>query len=189
MRVDIWSSQREQATILPDSGLKVLVKTIPHKDNKHLMIWKPKALKPSINLSVGPAQVEDLVREAEDRFLSHTQEVSERRQKRKGNPELHELVKLGSIFVTSWGYEQTNIEFFQVIERKETMVVIRPIKQQQGEATSWCSAKTIALPNEFFGEPMKKRLAFDCGKPSISIYSFASAYLWDGKERHCSWGH
>jgi len=42
-------------------------------------------------------------------------------------------VKVGDIFYTSWGYEQTNIDFFEVVAVTAKMATIKPIKQKRKE--------------------------------------------------------
>jgi hypothetical protein len=70
-------------------------------------------------------------------------------------------VKIGDVFRSSWGYDQTNVDFYQVISVTRAMVEVRAIRQDI---------------DDFRGEPMKKRVNMQGGEPSISIYSFANAY-------------
>ena len=39
-------------------------------------------------------------------------------------------VKVGDLFVYSWGYDQTNVDFFEVIEKKTKSFVMRAIAQK-----------------------------------------------------------
>ncbi len=43
-------------------------------------------------------------------------------------------VKIGDLFYTSWGYEQTNVDFFQVVAVKgKTSVLVRQVRPQLAE--------------------------------------------------------
>jgi hypothetical protein len=92
----------------------------------------------------------------------------ERREKRKA--EGHKF-KVGSILRCSWGYDQTNIDYFEVTALiGARMVEIREIEQaSHGEWTGKC----VPLPGKYRGKPMRKLAQGD----SVKIYSFAHAYL------------
>lgn len=112
-------------------------------------------------------------------------------------------VKVGDIFVASWGYDQTNLDFFQVIALKGMKsVMIRevklPIKEERG--TSWASREvSFKITNEIL-EPaeyssfvkdqqkgMLKRLMGTRDNPYIDLSSFANARLYRGEELYESW--
>lgn len=61
-------------------------------------------------------------------------------------------VKVGDIFYASWGYEQTNVDFFQVIELKgESSVIVREVSLEILEETPTCSMaadRKYKLPSE-----------------------------------------
>lgn len=61
-------------------------------------------------------------------------------------------VKVGDLFYTSWGYEQTNVDFFQVIELVgESSVRVREVYPQMTNESPTCSMaadRTYAITNE-----------------------------------------
>lgn len=64
---------------------------------------------------------------------------------------------VGDILYTSWGYEQTNVEFYQVIELKgKTVVVVREIKREIIES-SYMAGNVIPVPNAFIGDAIERR--------------------------------
>lgn len=95
--------------------------------------------------------------------------------------------EVGDVFNTSWGYEQTNVEFYQVIERNgKTGVVIQEIAHESVKETSWCSDEVKPVKNAFIGEPMTKRL----GVYGIKINDVARASRTDwNATHHRSWGY
>ena len=67
-------------------------------------------------------------------------------------------VEVGDIFVYSWGYGQTNVEFFQVIEKKKKSFVMKAIgKKYLHEAPSGDMSDNVKpIKNSFNGDPIVK---------------------------------
>lgn len=59
--------------------------------------------------------------------------------------------KVGDIFRTSWGYDQTNVEFFEIVEIKKKMAVLRGLKQARVETSSMVGI-CAPLPGDFIAE-------------------------------------
>ena len=85
---------------------------------------------------------------------------AERKAQIKANAEeLRAAVKVGSIFCYSWGYEQTNINFYQVIEIKgKSTLIIREIAKESVKQTGWASDEVVPAVNQFVGAPETVRL-------------------------------
>jgi hypothetical protein len=99
--------------------------------------------------------------------------------------------QIGDILETVWGYEQTNVDFFQIVEVLPMSIRVRPICGETVESTGPFSARVVALKNRFADEALPKlvRLMIDkSGKPYCSIEGH-NLYVWDGKPSHCSWGY
>lgn len=92
-------------------------------------------------------------------------------------------VIVGDIFVSSWGYDQTNVDFYQVIKTTPKTIALRQIAKQvtrkRGEPTEY----VMPIANKFQGPTLRKKLKEYNGQPYVSLSSFASAYKWDGKEK------
>ena len=54
-----------------------------------------------------------------------------------------ESLKPGTILYDTWGYEQTNVEFYRVLERKGSKVLIQELACKPLEATGWASDRVI----------------------------------------------
>lgn len=100
--------------------------------------------------------------------------------------------KVGDILVSSWGYGQTNVDFYKVTKLSPSgkSITIQSIKSVTTE-TGFMSGNSVpAVPHEvsdYKGEPMTKRVNLTNDGYSVSIASYASACLWDGKPRYTSW--
>lgn len=81
-------------------------------------------------------------------------------------------LEVGDILSSHWGYDQTNVDYYQVTALiGEHMVEIREIGCQS-EETGWLQGKSVPAPNKFIGEPMRK-IARD-GYINLTSYSGAS---------------
>lgn len=97
-------------------------------------------------------------------------------------------LQIGSILYASWGYEQTNIDFYQVIDLIGTStVVLREIAQEKiTERNDAFCGKIKAKPNCFIDEPFRKR-ANEQGR--VRMNSFSHASIWDGTPLYYSSYH
>ncbi|EJC3740827.1 MULTISPECIES: hypothetical protein [Enterococcus] len=64
--------------------------------------------------------------------------------------------KVGDIFYSSWGYEQTNVTFWQIIKLTEKTAWFRPIKKQTVKNYTSMSGETMPIPNEFIDYPLAR---------------------------------
>jgi hypothetical protein len=62
--------------------------------------------------------------------------------------------KVGDILRTSWGYDQTNVEYFEITEIKGKYATLREIAAESTE-TGWMTGRCAPLPGEFL-EPRFK---------------------------------
>jgi len=101
--------------------------------------------------------------------------------------------KVGDILISSWGYDQTNVDFYKVLKISPSgkSVSIQRIKGTIAEKGGYMSGEaTVAIPHEVaeFDNKVMTKLA----KPNrdgygVKIKNYAWAYLWDGKPHYCSW--
>jgi len=64
---------------------------------------------------------------------------------------------VGDILSAQWGYDQTNVDWFEVTALiGATMVEIREICEDR-EETEWLQGKTVPLPGTYKGEPMRRK--------------------------------
>jgi hypothetical protein len=91
-------------------------------------------------------------------------------------------VIVDDIFVSSWGYEQTNVDAFQVVEKiGNATVVLRPIACRTVEGTEvshGMAQNVVPVHNAFIGEEKITKRITEYG---IKINSYSSAFQWDGK--------
>lgn len=61
-------------------------------------------------------------------------------------------VKVGDISYTSWGYEQTNVNFYQVIRVTAKRATVRKIKSKIVEQNNMLGGKKLPIKDEFVNE-------------------------------------
>lgn len=111
------------------------------------------------------------------------QRVAASRAERRATRSKPHKLQVGHMLVSSWGYEQTNVDFYQVTRViSATMVEIRAIGSTTVKEDSWASGKCVPCPDAFKGEPMRRRVS---DGDRVRITDNQSARLWDG--RPMSW--
>jgi len=108
------------------------------------------------------------------------QEQIKRAQLKK---ELINPFKLGDILYYSWGYDQTNIDFWQVVKITPKTIDVRRLSQEVTEYTGFMSENVIPLKDSFIGNRIvTKHLQIDrAGKVYIS-----GLWNYDGKPKNQS---
>lgn len=92
-------------------------------------------------------------------------------------------VKIGDVFYDSWGYEQTNIDFYQVVDLKgSTTVVLRPVNKKY-RSIGYCSDMVTPIKDDFKQGKYKTRLLSN-GEETISkrVREFGSGNIVVGSE-------
>jgi len=120
----------------------------------------------------------------------------EKEEKRQANLNVKasDFYKIGDILVCSWGFEQTNIEFYQVTEIKEKTIVARVISQivETGSYYSHGMAcNVLPEPNSFIIEGGTDKLTYQLRVKANGYLSKPKSYYyihkWDGRPMYCSW--
>lgn len=96
-------------------------------------------------------------------------------ERRKARFQPHGLVG-GEVLRTSWGYEQTNVEYYEVVGVRGQMIELREIAQTRTEEGYLCG-KTQPVPGAYIGEAFSRRVSMSGGSPSVKIHQSATAYL------------
>lgn len=112
----------------------------------------------------------------------------ERRQQRNAPHTLG----AGTILSCSWGYDQTNVQWFKVVgtagrNTVELVEIAGETTNEDKSGYSSMSSHVVPVPEQTKGQPAKYRVDMAGGAPSVKIHSFALAYVWDGKPKYCSW--
>lgn len=95
-------------------------------------------------------------------------------------------ITAGAIFSSSWGYDQTNIDYYQVTRATAKTVWLRPIAQTTAEVTGSMSETVQPVPDDFTGDEFRRKVKPYGPEPFININECAIARLWNGAAQHQS---
>lgn len=105
-----------------------------------------------------------------ERIAKTRAEKAERRAKPHG-------LKVGDILRSSWGYDQTNIDYYEVTRLiGAQMVEIREIAARAQE-TGFMSGDSVPAPGQYIGKPERRRVSDHGERDSVKVSECAHAYL------------
>tara|TARA_R100000655_G_scaffold27158_1_gene55544 strand:+ start:279 stop:623 length:345 start_codon:yes stop_codon:yes gene_type:complete len=97
-------------------------------------------------------------------------------------------ITVGTILRRSWGYDQTNVDFYVVTRTTKTTITFAPIAKDveyTGTSTDYATPRIVGEKPVIIGSDTLRRKVNDYGNgPSIRIASYAgagNAYVWSGK--------
>ncbi len=93
-------------------------------------------------------------------------------------------VSVNDVLASSWGYEQTNVSFYQVISlHGKKTVTVRKISSEVCRDGAMSGYKKPIL-NDFIGEPLRRQVKEYDSVPLIKIEDFESARLTTLDKEH-----
>lgn len=105
--------------------------------------------------------------------------------KKKITPKVSENFEVGTILVNSWGWEQTNIDFFCIVERKGQYVTVLPMKKAESNEIGFMTNDVTPLEIINEAKPRRKKIMIYDGKESgFSFGNYSGAGYckpWNGK--------
>lgn len=186
-------------TILRSKLANVTFATRPSARNpEHIWVkaWKGNARVPAWNYTFSTqaraeAAAKELVESVRRSEARRAEQVAERKTKRAAlKASDHWMV--GDVVYTSWGYDQTNVEYYQVVSLKPKSVIVRQISVNSSDRGQPGGGKVAPRRYEFVGPeilcPINEHGHFTAGpcwnkeKPSYRH----NCYKWDGKAVYTS---
>lgn len=154
-----------------------------------IKMWKKKSQKPYAFYKFRNEEhrQEYLNREIES-IKQRREQISKRKTEESEKVTLmRNQIQVGDIFSYSWGYDQTNVEFFQVTEVSKTRksVTVREIQSKliPNEGKGTMSGYCQPVKDFFIGEPLKKTI-----KPYGISFQFGNGTLTTPESKHyTSW--
>lgn len=120
-------------------------------------------------------------------FLDSLEKRAETRAKAKVDRMKPHTLKVNDILSASWGYDQTNVDFFKVVSTTKNSVRVVEIGQNLVEMTGDMTETVTADPDNVLSTPKLYRV--DARYNSICIKNFIVASPWDGKPKYQSHTH
>lgn len=118
-------------------------------------------------------------------YLGKLQGAARRQAERRAEQAVKRAVghklQAGDVLRCSWGYEQTNIDYYEVTRLiGKRMVEIRKIGAESIESGGM-TGECVPRPGHYIGEPMRKTVS-DYDGQSVRIASYASAHKIEPRE-------
>jgi hypothetical protein len=189
--IDFYKRQREQAEDM--QYMKVYKNEAGGKF--YVLLFKPRAINPFGNYYFNDeASRGKYIAKNLEALKNYQEEHKKLRQEWRGTNEQREKIKVGDIFCCSWGYEQTNVDFYQVVFKSTAgaTVGLREIACESVGLTGNSMADHVIPRKDVFitnAPIIKKRVQFSGGNPVLTMSSYSSASLWrsDSKPEYRSW--
>lgn len=138
-----------------------------------LTVWSGKSKKPIFhhlveNRTAGAAVIAEMEEFARGKFEAEEEKKLRRTQDAQENRDKYTV---GAILRKSGGYEQTNIDYYQITERSQSgaTIVCRPIASRIVRSAGFMAEIVAPVPGEFIGPAIKKR---------VTAYGVQFAYGW-----------
>lgn len=167
---------------IPKNSLEILQDETNHvvysyqKDGRACAIaYAGRRKKPEWNYRFGSNKERD---EYINNYLNKRKEIKKEDDKRKANEkkrkdEEFKNIKVGDVFVSSWGYEQTNVDAYQLVELKGKTGTFKEIGFMSLKSTGPDAEYVRPIKDKFINkESFKKRLNGN----SFKISSFQHAF-------------
>lgn len=90
-------------------------------------------------------------------------------------------IKIGDIFYNSWGYDQTNIDFYQVVKTTDKTVTLRQIKGVSNDYNAYqMSGSAVAIKNAFCTDKLLRKTPYLMGGEWRINFEYGAGSQWDG---------
>ncbi|MFL8078257.1 hypothetical protein [Xanthomonas vasicola] len=116
-------------------------------------------------------------------FTTRRQQLADAQAERRAEAKRPHTLTVGAVLVSSYGYEQTNVDFYEVVAVHNRTVTLRELVQERQD-TGHMSGTTIPVPGQYKqGEPIRKRVN---PRNGVKLSSSAYAHPWDGRPQYWS---
>lgn len=144
--------------------------------------YRKTAGKPEFNnLYSVKEQAEEKIQNFFKSINQHSEFVADRRKARNAPHSFN----VGDIIYNSWGYDQTNIDFYEVVRKTPHFVFIRELQGKSGEGTGPFSGTISACPGMYASDKIEQHAATG----TYVTMRHGCGSKWDGQPKHNSWGH
>jgi hypothetical protein len=116
----------------------------------------------------------------------------EKRQRREADAAVSaaDFYKVGDIVLNTWGYEQTNVDFYEVVKVGNKTIDIKEIGAATVEGSMYSHGMACELtpePRKFLVNGKSYRLKVKAGGGLSNPESYYYMHKWNGRPQYCSW--
>ena len=163
------------------------MKAIAYKGKSNKPLWHYRFLKMSDMDCRINSTIESVLKEVESKRIK-----AEKLAELKADFDIRKFLKVGDILQNTWGWEQTNNDFYQIIEIKgKGKLVCRELCQDYRE-TGFMSGQTKPIKDSFLKDETEilnltcKAEVSEQGFKICNPESYYYFHVWNGKESYSS---
>jgi len=181
--IESFIRMHEGAT-MEESGTLKIITYISRRNMPCMAIFHGKSAKMDVNYAYRTTTDRD---EAIERYKQADKKRTDYKERMKAERrEFKHSLQKGSILVSSWGYEQTNVNYYEVTHViSDRTVEIREIHKSIDQKGPM-SGHAVPCPGEFKDDFEPKRCLVSYGN-SVKVNDYRSAHVWDGTPNYVSW--
>lgn len=166
--------------VLIESYSKYRIITFLKNEISNILIYQNNKVKPYLfRCSKDSGEIQNIVNYYKKKFDDEAKRLANYFE---GKKEQAKNITKGSILYSSWGFEQTNINFYIVLERKNTKLIVQEVAQLRTysrDDSGTCKPNI----NKLIGEPFERRLTkYAC----ININTVEHASLYNNETLYWS---
>lgn len=121
-----------------------------------------------------------------DRTIKEFFESNERslklKEEQKQARNVPSTLKVGDIVYNSWGFEQTNVDFYEVVRANAAYVWLQSLNQEITSATGSMSGYCVAVKGTAHGDITKHKV----NNGNSVCFRHGCGSVWDGKPKYYS---
>ena len=127
-------------------------------------------------------RTEEAREDAIQRYVDGQRANAEYKASKRASKKNPNTLAIGDVLYTSWGYDQTNVDYYDLVDKPSThFVVIRKVASEIVESNG-ASTRVVALPGQFISEG--KRVKANAQNEVRISDGRGHAYQWDGQPKH-----
>lgn len=90
-------------------------------------------------------------------------------------------IQIGDIFYNSWGYDQTNIDYYQVVSTTKSTISLRQIKYKGNYNSFYMSGTKIPVKDSFCNNEILRKTPYLMSGQWRVNFECGAGGQWDGK--------
>ena len=135
----------------------LIILTYDEDDKYYLKIWKANGAHPFDNYYF--RSIERRQTFIDDRIDSAESRTARKAERNRIKSAFKADLKPGDIYYTSWGYDQTNVDFYRVDSVKGSFAILQEIAAKHiPDSDGSMSCRVIADPTRTVGDPIRKKI-------------------------------
>jgi len=155
----------------------------------YLVTFEGRKIKPTLKYRYDDIETRD------DRFyteinkvrLNHLNKLEQKELKRMKEKEEFNKVKVGNIFASSWGYDQTNVNYYKLISIKgKTGTFVEVYKKTVKGSEGYMSSTVTPDADNHYGKEFKARITGNRIKTNYT-YAYNKGQDYENIKNYCSW--